>query len=198
MKKAIFGNGGHADEVISQMNFDHDIKRFIDDEFYDNKLSENILPLSKFDPYEFQLMICVGNSIYRSQVIKKLPKETKFFSFIHRTSLILDKNCIIGEGSFIGAYSIITTNISIGRHAILNRGNHIGHDCSIGDFFSMMPGSIVSGNCTIGNCVYLGSNSTLKEKIKICENVTVGINAAVVKDINISGVYTGVPAKFKK
>lgn len=45
-------------------------------------------------------------------------------------------NIEISEGSFIGAYSILTTNVKIGKHSILNRGNHIGHDCRIGDYFS--------------------------------------------------------------
>ena len=64
----------------------------------------------------------------------------------------------IGEGSFIGAYSILTTNIKIGKNAILNRGNHIGHDCQIGNYFSAMPGAIVSCNVKIYYLVYMGNN----------------------------------------
>ena len=101
----------------------------------------------------------------------------------------------IGEGSFIGAYSILTTNIKIGKHAILNRGIHIGHDCEIGDYFSAMPGSIVSGNVTLGNKVHLGTNSCIREKINICGNVTVGLGSGVVKNILESGTYVGCPVK---
>jgi UDP-3-O-[3-hydroxymyristoyl] glucosamine N-acyltransferase len=101
----------------------------------------------------------------------------------------------IGEGSFIGAYSILTTNIKIGNHSILNRANHIGHDCKIGHFFSAMPVAIVSGNVTIGDLVYFGTNSSVKEKIKICNNVIIGLNGGVVKDITEPGVYGGTPIK---
>jgi UDP-3-O-[3-hydroxymyristoyl] glucosamine N-acyltransferase len=101
----------------------------------------------------------------------------------------------IGEGSFIGANSILTTNIKIGKHAILNRGNHIGHDCVIGDFFSAMPGSVVSGNVRIYDLVYLGNNSTIKEKLSIHSLTTIGMNGAVVKHIEESGTYVGVPVK---
>ena len=79
-----------------------------------------------------------------------------------------------------------------------NRGNHIGHDSKIGDYFSAMPGAIVSGNVSIGDNVYLGTNSSVKEKMKICSNVIVGASSTVVKDINKAGVYGGVPAKFLK
>ena len=101
----------------------------------------------------------------------------------------------IGEGSFIGAYSILTTNIKIGKHTILNRGNHIGHDCKIGSYFSAMPGAIVSGNVTIYDLVYMGSNSSIREKLSVHSLTTIGMNGAVVKPIEEVGVYVGVPVK---
>ena len=143
-------------------------------------------------------MIAVSNSKDRHDIIQKLPKETKYFTWIHPTVLIMDDTVEIGEGSFIGAYSILTTNIKIGKHGILNRGNHIGHDCSIGDYFSAMPGAVVSGNVIIGEKVYMGTNSSIKEKLHISSNVIIGSNGAVVKNIITGGVYVGVPVKFKK
>jgi UDP-3-O-[3-hydroxymyristoyl] glucosamine N-acyltransferase len=104
----------------------------------------------------------------------------------------------IGEGSFIGAHSILTTNIKIGNHAILNRGNHIGHDCRIGSYFSAMPGSIVSGNVTIYGLVYMGTNSSIREKLSIHSLSTIGMNSAVIKNIEDSGTYVGCPAKIIK
>jgi sugar O-acyltransferase (sialic acid O-acetyltransferase NeuD family) len=128
------------------------------------------------------------------EVVNRLPKKTKFFNFIHPTALIMS-DVKIGHGCFIGAYSVVTTNITIGNHCILNRGNHIGHDSMIGDFFSSMPCSVVSGNCTIGNRVYLGTNSSIREKIEICDDVTIVLNSGVVKNIKESGVYVGSPSK---
>jgi UDP-3-O-[3-hydroxymyristoyl] glucosamine N-acyltransferase len=101
----------------------------------------------------------------------------------------------IGEGSFIGAYSILTSNIKLGKHTILNRSNHIGHDCEIGNYFSAMPGAIVSGNVTIHDLVYMGNNSSIKEKLSIHSLTTIGMNGAVVKDIEELGIYVGVPTK---
>ena len=112
--------------------------------------------------------------------------------------MVAVENVKIGEGSFIGAYSILTTNIKIGNHAILNRGNQIGHDTVIGDYFSAMPGAIVSGNVVIENKVYLGTNSSIKEKVHIFSNIKIGSNAAVIENIITGGTYVGVPAKFKK
>lgn len=188
MRKAIFGYGGHAREVIHFINEPVDI--FVDDEYSDDFLK----PISSFDPNIYELMICIGESNLRKKVKESLPKDTKYFSFTHPTSII-SYDIIIGEGTYIGPYSIVTTNIKLGNHCILNRGVQIGHDSIIGDFFSAMPGSIVSGNCEIGDSVYLGSNSSVREKIKISNDVIVGLNSGVVKNINTGGTYVGVPAK---
>jgi sugar O-acyltransferase (sialic acid O-acetyltransferase NeuD family) len=185
MKKALIGYGGHAREVMAQM----DVKLicFVDDEY----VVEGTLPLSKFNPKKYALMVAVADSKDRFDIVQRLPKETKYFTWIHPTALIMSDDVEIGEGSFIGAYSILTTNIKLGSHSLLNRGNHIGHDCVIGDYFSAMPGSIVSGDVSIGDRVYLGTNSSIREKLKITNDVTIGLNTGVVKSIIESGIYVG-------
>ena len=184
MKKALIGFGGHAREVMVQMGIK--LTCFVDDDF----VTGDSLPLSSFDPKEFAVIVAVSNSQNRNDIVNRLPPETKYFTFIHPTALVMD-NVEIGEGSFIGAYSILTTNIKLGSHSLLNRGNHIGHDCVIGDYFSAMPGSIVSGDVSIGDRVYLGTNSSIREKLKITNDVTVGLNTGIVKSIVKGGVYIG-------
>jgi len=192
MKLALFGYGGHAREVATQMN--KEITFFVDDR-YANEVSK---PISAFDPVVYQMMVAVADSKEREKIVQKLPKNTSYFTFVHPTALLMSDNIEIGVGSFIGAYSILTTNITIGNHAILNRGNQIGHDTKIGDFFSAMPGSIVSGNVVIGTNVYINNNSSIREKITVSSNAIIGANAAVVGNIITGGTYVGVPAKFKK
>jgi sugar O-acyltransferase (sialic acid O-acetyltransferase NeuD family) len=192
MKLALFGYGGHAREVAAQMKLD--VTFFVDDK-YANEVSK---PISTFDPEVYQMMVAVADSKDREKIVKKLPQNTSYFTFVHPTALLMSEDIEIGIGSFIGAYSILTTNITIGKHAILNRGNQIGHDSKIGDFFSAMPGAIVSGNVVIGTNVYMGNNSSIREKIAVGSNAIIGANATVVKNIITGGTYVGVPAKFKK
>lgn len=192
MKLAIFGYGGHAREVAAQMN--KPVEFFVDD-VYSNNIAK---PISSFDPTTHMMMVAVADSMERKKIVERLPENTMYFTFIHPTVLTMTQDVEIGEGSFIGAYSIMTTNIKMGKHSILNRGNQIGHDCRIGNYFSAMPGAIVSGNVIINDCVYMGNNSSIKEKIVVNSDVIIGSNAAVVKNIITSGVYVGVPAKFLK
>jgi UDP-3-O-[3-hydroxymyristoyl] glucosamine N-acyltransferase len=107
----------------------------------------------------------------------------------------MDENIEIGEGSIICAGSILTTNIKIGKHTHLNLHTTVGHDTEIGDFFTTAPGVKISGNCKIGNKVYVGTNGSIKEKIHISENVTLGLNCGVVKHIEESGIFVGTPTQ---
>ena len=189
MKLALFGYGGHAREAACQI--EQEVTFFVDDK-YANDVAK---PISEFNPEEYMMIVAVADSKDRADIVAKLPKETKYFTFIHPLVHIMDDNIQVGVGSFIGANSILTTIIKIGNHALLNRGNHIGHDSVAGDFFSMMPNAVVGGNVILGNNVYLGSCSNIREKINITSDVLIGMNAAVVKDITESGTYVGTPAK---
>lgn len=193
MRKALIGAGGFADEIKAQMN-EFDMICFVDD-FYYKENNKNILPLSEFNPTEYEVLVAVGDSFLRKELIGRLPKETKYFTFIHKSAQILGNDVEIGEGSIICAGTIITTNCVLGKHTHLNLQTTIGHDCRIGNYFTTAPGVKISGNNEIGECVYIGTNASTKQKLKISDNVIVGMNAAVVKDIFESGTYVGVPAK---
>jgi len=187
-KLALIGNGGHAREVEFQIGFK--IIKFVDETYY-RPGDPYLLPLSKFNPKLWDVMIAIGDSKEREIIVNRMPEETKYFSFIHPTAIVSD-DLIIGNGTFIGANSIITTNVKLGQHCILNRACQIGHDSKIGNYFSAMPGSIVSGNVKIGDRVFIGTNSSIREKIYICDDVTIGLNSGIYRDIKSPGKYTSI------
>ena len=196
MKKAIIGAGGFGREVYASLPKEEQTKTvfFVDDQYW-KEGSTLILPLSKFDPSEYEAVVAVGNPRDRFDMVQRLPKETKYFTHIHPSVQILGTDVEIGEGSIVCAGTIITTNIKLGKHTHLNLQTTVGHDCVIGDYFTTAPGAKISGNCIIYDLVYIGTNASVKEKITIHSLATVGMNAAVVRHIEEPGTYVGVPAK---
>jgi sugar O-acyltransferase (sialic acid O-acetyltransferase NeuD family) len=196
MKKGIVGFGGFAREVYWSLSEKDRIGSifFVDDEYWDDS---NVLikPLSTFNPKEYELVIAISDVNVRNKIVNSLPKETRYFTHIHQTVQIHGDDVVIGEGSIICAGSIITTNVIIGKHSQINLMTTIGHDCIIGDYFTTAPSVQISGNINIGNNVYFGTKSSAKQKISICDNVIIGMNSGVVKDINESGTYIGTPCK---
>lgn len=194
MKKGIIGAGGFAREVYWSLSPVERINTvfFVDDVYWDDS-NEKILPLSLFETSKYEVVVAIGNPKDRFDVIQKLPKSTKYFTHVHPSVQIMGENVEIGKGSIICAGTIITTNVKIGNHSHLNLQTTVGHDCEIGDYFTTAPGAKISGNCNIGKRVYFGTNSSVREKIKICDDVVIGLNGGVVKNIYESGIYVGVP-----
>jgi sugar O-acyltransferase (sialic acid O-acetyltransferase NeuD family) len=196
MKKGIIGAGGFGKEVYWSLPL---IDRtntvfFVDDEYHDGT-DPLVLPISKFNPNEYEIVIAIADSKARERIVNSLPKNTKYFNHIHPTAQLHGPDIVIGEGSIICAGSIITTNVKIGKHAHINLITTIGHDCVIGDYFTTAPGVQISGNETIGNRVYFGTRSCIKQKITICDDVVIGMNSGVTKNINEPGIYIGTPVK---
>jgi sugar O-acyltransferase (sialic acid O-acetyltransferase NeuD family) len=196
MKKGIIGAGGFGREVYWSLSLIERVntKFFVDDKYWDDT-NDLILPISKFNPNEYKIVIAIGDPKDRFDMVERLPKETKYFTHIHPSVQILGDDVEIGDGSIICAGTIITTNVKIGKHTHLNLQTTIGHDCEIGNYFTTAPGAKISGNCKIYDCVYVGTNTSIKEKISIHSFTTIGSNAAVVKNIEEPGTYVGVPSK---
>ena len=195
MKKGIIGAGGFGREIYWSLSLMERVntKFFVDDKYWDGN-DDLVLPISQFDPNEYEVVVAIANSNDRERIVNTLPKNTKYFTHIHPTAQIHGPDVEIGEGSIICAGTIITTNVKIGKHAHLNLITTVGHDCVIGDYFTTAPGVQISGNENIGNRVYFGTRSCVKQKITICDDVIVGMNAGVVNNITESGVYVGTPA----
>lgn len=196
MKKGIIGAGGFGREVYWSLTPAERIDAvfFVDDEYWDNT-NEKVLPISSFETDKYEVVVAIADSFHRQRIVNSLPKNTKFFTHIHQSVQILGKDVNIGEGSIICVGSVLTTNIKLGKHSQLNLHTTIGHDCIIGDYFTTAPGVKISGNCIIGERVYFGTNSSVREKINITNDVTVGLNSGVVKHIDEPGVYVGLPSK---
>ena len=151
--------------------------------------------MSRFNPDEYEITVAIADVSHRQRIVKSLPPQTKYFTHIHSSVQIHGDDVEIGEGSIICAGTILTTNIKIGKHAHLNLSTTISHDCVIGDYFTTAPGVQISGNEIIGNRVYFGTRSCIKQKMKVCDDVIIGMNAGVVNHITESGTYVGTPAK---
>jgi sugar O-acyltransferase (sialic acid O-acetyltransferase NeuD family) len=204
-KICIFGAGGFGREVlcclidsISQTNYKiEDIACFlVNDEFYKETqiMGVDVIPLSQFEPEKYNVVVAIGDPTLRKKILNILPEQTTYTTIIH-PSAVISKWVEIGVGSIIAAGTILTCNIKIGKHAHLNLHSTVGHDCVMGDFFTTAPAVNISGNCHFGNCVYLGTNASVRDKVVIADNVTIGMGGVVVKNISESGVYIGNPLK---
>lgn len=201
----IVGTGGFAREMLTcildtLVETDYSIQEIavfmVDDASYKDSeiMGVPVIKQSEFVPEKFKVVVAIGDPKERKRVVNELPQDTEYASIIHPTAVI-SKWVEMGEGSIVTAGTILTCNIEIGKHAHLNLHTTIGHDCHIGDYFTTAPGANVSGNCIIGDCVYFGTNSSVRQGVKICDNVTIGMGGVAIKNIEYEGVYIGNPLR---
>jgi sugar O-acyltransferase (sialic acid O-acetyltransferase NeuD family) len=197
---AIFGTGGFAREVACLV---HDLGRGASivafhepDDVHRSRtiLGVPVLPQSAFDPHRHRASVAIGSPEIREKVVGELPRDTVFETLIH-PSVVMSQWVEVGAGSILCAGSVLTCQITLGRHCHLNLNTTVGHDCTFGDFCTVAPGVNISGNCTIGSRVDLGTQSALKQQVRIADDVVVGMGAVVVRDLVEPGTYVGVPAK---
>ncbi|MEO9021804.1 MAG: NeuD/PglB/VioB family sugar acetyltransferase [Ginsengibacter sp.] len=204
-KICILGVGGFGREVLfclndmiatSNLKIEETACFMVDDQYYNESriMGIDVIRHSKFDPALYNVVVAIGDPSARKKVVESLPITTTYATIIH-PSAVISKWVEIGEGSIITAGTVITCNIKIGKHSHLNLHTTIGHDCVIGNFFTTAPAANISGNCHFGNCVLFGTNSSVRQGVSICDNVTVGMGGVVVKNITEEGVYIGNPLK---
>jgi sugar O-acyltransferase (sialic acid O-acetyltransferase NeuD family) len=204
----ILGAGGFGREVawlvsrINDVQPTWDLKGFIDNNsnFYGKLLDgyyvigddEYLLSIKR----EIWIVCTVASAKVRKKIIEHFigHPNIKFATLIDPS--VIHSNLIsVGEGSIICAGTIISVDISIGKHVIINLDCTIGHDGVIKDFVTINPSVNVSGNTVIEKCVELGTGTQIIQGIHIGEESIIGAGSVVIRNIPDKCTAVGSPAK---
>jgi sugar O-acyltransferase (sialic acid O-acetyltransferase NeuD family) len=209
-KIAIVGAGGFGREVrmlIDQINRNSPQWEYIG--FFD----DDFQGCSKVDPAErlggidlvnswkesLALVCAVGNPLVKRKILTKITNPKIYYPIlVHPQALVGCSNVHIGAGSILCAGSIVTVDIKIGCHVILNLSCTVGHDTVIGDYCSFMPAVNISGEVQIGEAVYAGTGAKIINRLTIGEEAILGAGSVVLKSVPPRCTVVGVPAKLLK
>lgn len=208
---AIYRGGGCAREMawlIQSCNERHEAYRVVcfvddDDRLHGTKL--NGIPVKSLEAAwkEFPLAAVVGAvgiPKTREYLIKKAENAGFDFETIIHPRTERSEWIEIGLGTVICAGSILTTNITLGRHVQINMDCTIAHDVVMGDYTTLAPGVHVSGWVHFGQRVYVGAgavflNGTRHEPLTIGDDAVIGAGACVTKSVPRGFTVVGTPAK---
>lgn len=137
----------------------------------------------------------IGDPIIKKKVANRLDGSKNKYPVLIHPSVICSDKVSFGEGTIVCAGNIITVDIEIGKHVIINLDCTIGHDASIGDYSTILPSVNISGFVKTGECVSVGTGTAIIQGISIGVNTVIGAGAVVVKDIPANCTAVGSPAK---
>ncbi len=209
-KVAIVGAGGFAREALwliremKKSGAEIEPWGFIDDNpklhgksICDLEVKGNLSALaSKKD--EVSALCAIGNPRSKKKVVSKALEIGIRFTSVIAPDVKASDYLEIGSGVIICAGNILTTQIRVGNHVIVNLDCTVGHDVVIGDYATIAPGVHISGNCSIGEGVDIGTGANLIQGITIGAGSVIGAGAAVVGDIPPGVTAVGVPARVIK
>jgi len=212
-KLILFGASNFADEIVqmfrdinkSKPEPEWDICGMLDDNLLMQGKVRNGVPVlgtkswmqeNDLSPYYF--VCCIGSPKAKAKVVAFMKScGAKFASGVH-PSVIMSETTTVGEGTVITAGNILTTNIRVGNHIIINLACTVGHYSILGDYCTINPGANISGDVILGEGVMLGTNCTVLEKMEIGEYALIGAGAVVHKPIPKNVTAVGIPAKIIK
>ena len=192
----IIGSGGQAREVAQYLSDEDSLPAFF--AVHPEYLSENDVRVNLLNPNEYERITPVVAAIGAPEVRRRLVHEWAGESF----GTVIAKDAYVGEtvemgvGCIISPRAVLTANVLLGDHVIVNIGATISHDSKIGNYATISPGAHIAGNVEIGDGVFVGIGATISNGIKIAEGSVIGAGAVVVNDIiENNSVVVGVPAK---
>lgn len=210
-KLFIIGAGGFGREIawlaerINEISPSWEIKGFLDDnKSLHGTVQDGYLVLGGSDylkdiKEEVYAVVAIGSAKTKKTVVEKLAGyEHIHFATLVDPSIICSGRVEIGKGSMICAGTILTTDIRIGEHVIINLDCTVGHDAVIGDYTTIYPSANISGNVTVGKGAELGTGVQVIQGKRIGAGTVIGAGAVVINDIEGDCTAVGCPAKAVK
>ncbi len=200
----ILGAGGMAREVLEMYRYAGRIQEVCGFVINSEGQAKKIKNRKVFNENEIILknkntffIGAIGNPFRKKWIRMLIKKNVKFDNIVHPSAVIGSK-VKYGTGNVICANSVLTEDIAISDHVIINVGVTINHDCKIGNYVTIGPGANIAGRVSIGDGTFIGIGVVIKEKIKIGNNVFIGAGAVVVNDVPNNVLAYGSPAKIIK
>ncbi len=190
----IVGCGGHA-RSVADVILDNDpatLLIFVDKNARNNETIFGFPVITSLPSDAEKIFIAAGDNNLRrllSNKNKKLINVVSKRAYISPYANIASSGVFIGNGAHIGPYA------KIGQGAIINTNAVVEHEVEIGDFTHISVNATICGRVKIGSNVCIGAASVIRDKVCVGDDVVVGCGAVIVKDISLSGIYVGCPAK---
>lgn len=175
------------------------IKGFIDDNANALNGFENyppiLGPIKGYQPGSDDVFICsIGGASRRKCMEEIIAKGGTFLTLIHKTARI-GTNVVIGEGTFVGAFTTIGADTHVGRYNLIQAYTVIGHDSRIGDWNRIDTHVTLVGGTIVEDETDIHTSAMISHKVVIESKSRVAACSFVIRRVKSGTTVMGNPAK---
>lgn len=202
----IVGAGGHGREVldvVESLGGRHEVVGFVDDTPLDGEAAARVArrgarvvgDVAWLAADGRAYVIAIGSSAARRRIDAALGGVDRDCPVLVHASASIGSDNRFAPGVLVGSLSVVTTNVSLGRHTHVNAGCSVQHDTVVGDFVTLSPGVMVNGDVTIGDDVFVGTGAIVTRGCSVGDGAVIGAGAVVLHDVEPGVRVLGAPAR---
>jgi sugar O-acyltransferase (sialic acid O-acetyltransferase NeuD family) len=150
------------------------------------------------DYIDTKLLICVGGGSAREVIADRLALlgiSPDAYTTVVDPSVSNNGHSSIGAGSIVLAHTVLTADVTIGRHVVVMPNVTLTHGNAISDFATVAAGATFGGDVRIGRCAYIGMNASVRQRLQVGDHSILGMGAVLLESLPSGETWAGVPAR---
>lgn len=152
--------------------------------------------VEEYEPKANDRFICaLGDPKWVKHYTSIIENKGGIFISLISQGASIGKNTIIGDGCIIPGWTVISSDIIIGRHVYLGVFSDIGHDAVIENCCHLGAYTFLGGGVHVEECSTLHPRASVVPHKKIGAGAVVGAGSVVVKNVQANTTVFGIPAK---
>jgi sugar O-acyltransferase (sialic acid O-acetyltransferase NeuD family) len=153
-------------------------------------------PISDHVPHEGQEFICaVADPDKKRKICQSFKQRgARFVNIIHPSVIIADYSTI-GEGVILCPRVIISTNVTVGDHVLINSFSVAGHDVTLEAGCTLSAQCDLMGHVYLEEEVFLGSGARIFPGMRVGRGAKIGAGSVVIRNVPAKISVFGNPAR---